>query len=135
MTAQPASHVTSKGAATRLVPSKLEILEALHSERHAQHWTDEWTTDSKGRFMVVSHKIRVELPSPQPWAGHVHAIRISYEEIDLNSSKLRNMPNDFQLHFQPLGSAGVSWNISRAEFEVLKQQHEWIKERSEDRDA
>jgi hypothetical protein len=85
--------------------------------------------------MVVSHKIHVELPSPQPCAGHVYAIRTSYEEVDLVTSKLRNIPDDFQLHFQPLGSRGVSWNISRREFEALRQQHEWIKERSEDRDA
>ena len=135
MTVQAASHVASKSSGPRLGPSKLEILRAVHSEKHAQNWADEWTTESKGRFMVVSHKIQVELPSTQPWAGHVYAIRMSYEEIDLNFRKSRSIPDDFRLHFQPLGSTGISWNVSRKEFEALKQQHDWIKERSTDRDS
>jgi hypothetical protein len=134
MTAQPGYKVASNGLERRLATPRLDILRALHSEKDVQHWSDEWTAEAKGRFNVISHTIRIELGDPSSCAGHVYAVRMSYDDLDLNLGKSRQIPDDYQLHFDRVGSRRVSWNISRREFEAVKQQHDWIKRRAGEQD-
>lgn len=118
----PATHEHTRG------PSKAQVFLALRSQEDANCWADEWTTESKGRFMIVSHAIRVKLAESSPCVGHVHAVRMSYEDLSMHVGGTSQIPDEYHLRFQPLGSGGRAWKISQVEFNMVRQMCKWVNE-------